>query len=273
MRIAYINKSDTATIAASSEAAGLVASNLKTNYKTEIWRSTGTSATLTVVWPAGKQVSVVSLPFCSLSSSATVRIRMYTLASDASPSYDSGVVVALPPIPLTEWPWGSTTLGVNSYAFGSKATMVKWVPVGAYEKIVIDLNDSLNPLGYIEAGRLFISSYYEFEINADLGAQAGTTDNSTQYRNDASDLLTDRSFQFKTLSFSLSSLKPLDRVQLSNILKVSALSGPVLVSLLPEYSDVQLEQDYQIYGKLTSLSAISITQIDRFSGSVELQEA
>jgi len=59
VRIAYINKSDTATITASSEAAGLVASNLKTNYKTEIWRSTGTSATLTVVWPAGKQVSVV----------------------------------------------------------------------------------------------------------------------------------------------------------------------------------------------------------------------
>jgi hypothetical protein len=197
---------------------------------------------------------------------------MYTLASGTSPSYDSGTVVALPPIPLTEWPWGSTTLGVNSYAFGSKATMVKWVPVGSYEKIVIDLDDSLNPLGFIEAGRLFISSHYEFQLNADWGAQAGVTDSSTQYRNDASDLLTDRSFQFKTLSFSLSSLKPLDRTQLSNIFKVAALSGPVLVSLLPEYTDAQLEQEYQIYGKLSNLSAISITQIDRFSGSVELQE-
>lgn len=272
MRVAYVNKSDSANLVASSAVGGLVVSNLKTNYKTEVWRSASPNATLTITWPAGKIVSVVALPFCSLSSAATVRIKAYTLSSDTNPAYDSGVVVAIPPVPLTEWPWGSSTLGVNSYAFGNKSTMVKWIPEGSYAKIEIILSDALNPLGYIEAGRLFISSYYEFQINADWGAQAGVTDSSTQYRNDASDLLTDRSFQFKTLSFSLSSLKPLDRNQLSNIFKVAALSGPVLVSLLPEYTDAQLEQEYQIYGKLSNLSAISITQIDRFSGSVELQE-
>lgn len=273
MRVAYVNKSDSANLVASSAVGGLVVSNLKTNYKTEVWRSASSNATLTITWPAGKIVSVVALPFCSLSSAAKVRIKAYTLSSDTNPVYDSGAVVAIPPVPLTEWPWGSSTLGVNSYAFGNKSTMVKWIPEGSYGKIEIILNDELNPLGYIEVGRLFVSSYYEFQINADWGAQTGITDSSTQYRNDASDLLTDRGFQYKTLSFSLSSLKAADRFQLSNILKASALSGPILVSLLPEYSDVQLEQDYQIYGKLTNLSSISITQIDKFSGSIELQEA
>jgi NADH:ubiquinone oxidoreductase subunit 5 (subunit L)/multisubunit Na+/H+ antiporter MnhA subunit len=51
--------------------------------------------------------------------------------------------------------------------------ILKQIPhaVGSYEKIVIDLDDSLNPLGFIEAGRLFISSHYEFQLNADWGAR------------------------------------------------------------------------------------------------------
>ena len=272
MRIAYVNKSDTATLTASSKAGSLIVDNLKSTYKSEVWRSVGGSATLEIKQPEGKQISVISLPFCSLSSAATVRITAFTNSADVIPAYDSGIIVAIPPMALTEWPWGSTTLGVNSYAYGLKATMVKWIPVGAYKKIVIELDDALNPLGYIEAGRLFCSSYYEFEINADFGSTSGTTDNSTFYRNDSSDLLTDRGITFKTLSVSLSSMRQADRTFFSNILKMSSSSFPVLLSIFPENTDSVLEEEHQIYGKLTRPSTIAITNIDRYAGSLELEE-
>ena len=272
MRIAYVNKSDKGTLTASSSAGSLVAANLKTVYKSQVWRSTGTSATLTVVWGEGVQVGVVALPFSSLSASATVRITGFTAAADVTPSYDSGTVVAIPPIPFTEWPWGEVPLGVNSYAIGNTAMMVKWLPIGSFEKIVIEINDALNPLGYIEAGRLFVSSYYEFQNNADFGSAVSTVDNSKTYRNDASDLLTERGVVFKTLSIPLSSMHQQDRVFLSNILKMSSASYPVLVSIFPDDDDPNLEQEYQIYGKLTKSSAISITNIDRYATSVDIEE-
>lgn len=273
MRVAYINKSDEATLEASSIAGTLVVDNLKSNYKTEVWRSVGKTAIITATWPTGKQISVVALPFCSLSSSSTIKIRCFTLASDIVPAYDSGVGLALPPIPLTEWPWGSTTLGVNSYAFGAKSTLVKWIPVGSYEKIIIDLDDSLNTINYIEAGRLFISSHYEFVINADFGATAGIQDTSNTYRNESSDLLTDRGSVYKTMDISLSSMRNQDRTFLSNILKKSSKSFPVLLSIFPENTDAVLEQEHQIYGKLTNTSAIAINNIDRYAGSITLEEA
>ena len=271
MRVAYVNKSDDATLTASTTAGGLSVTNLQTVYKSEIWRSTTDTATLTVAWPTGKQVSVVCIPFSSLSSAAEVRIRCYTNAADASPIYDSGYVVAVPPITLGDFGWGSVELGVNAYAYGVTSTMVQWVPVGSYEKIVIDLDDSLNPLGYIEAGRLFVSSYYEFINNADFGSSVTTEDNSTSFRNDSSDLLTERGIIFRKLSLSLSSMREQDRVNLSNILKRSSSFYPVLVSIFPEDANAVLEQEYQIYGKLSKSSSIAISNIDRYASSIDIE--
>lgn len=272
MRLAYVNKSDTAVLTASSTSGSLSVDNLKSHYKSEVWRSTSTTASIEIQWVGGKQISVVALPFCSLSSSAMVRVTAFTNAGDLVPAFDSGSVVAIPPIALTEWPWGSSTLGVNSYAYGMKSVMVKWIPVGSYEKIVIEIDDSLNPLGYIEAGRLFCSSHYEFNTNPDFGASTGLTDNSTFYRNDASDLLTDRGITFKTMTLQLSSMRQADRTFFSNILKMSSSSFPVLLSVFPENPDSILEQEHQIYGKITRTSSIAINNIDRYSGDVEMEE-
>lgn len=273
MRVAYVNKSDTATLTASSQAGSLVVSNLKTIYKSQVWRSTANTASITITWPAGNQVSVVSLPFSSLSSAATVRITCFTNASDSVPAYDSGIEVAIPPIPLTVWPWGSVPLGVNSYVMGQTSTMVKWVPVGSYEKIVIELDDSLNTLGYIEAGRLFVSNHYEFVNNASFGSSVSMIDDSRNFRNDAKDLITDRGIVYKTMSVSLDAMRQADRTFLSNILKMSSASFPVLLSIFPENEDKVLEQEYQIYGKLTKSSAIAIANFDRYTTNVELEEA
>lgn len=271
MRVAYINKSDSAALVSDSTAGTLVVSNLQNIYKSKVWRASGTSASITCTWTTGKLVSIVSMPFCSLSSSATARIQAFTNAGDSVAVYDSGFVVAIPPVALTSWPWGSVPLGVNAYSYGIYSTLVKYIPLGSYEKIIISLDDPLNTLGYIEAGRLFISDYYEFNINAEYGASSGNIDTSTQYRNDASDLLTDRGIVAKTLSLSLAYMDKQDREQFSSIVKSASISSPVFVSVFPESTDKLLEQEYQIFGKMTKTSAITIENVNRYGSSLELE--
>lgn len=271
MRLAYLNKADSATLTASTSAGSLVVDNLKNIYKSKVWRSTAKTATITAQWNTAVISSVLVLPFSSLSSAATVRIRCYINASDVSPSYDSGFVVAIPPKPITEFPWGEVPIGVNGYSYGNSSMMVKYFPVNSYQKIVIDLDDTFGTLDYIEIGRLFISNYYEFKTNADFGLSKTTVDTSETYRNEASDLLTERGIMYQVMKLSLSSMRTADREFVYGVVSKATVRQPVFVSIFPENEDSQLEQEYQIYGKIGSQNSISILNINRFSSELELE--
>ena len=230
MRLAIVNKSDAATITASSTAGGLVAANLKTPYKTQVWRSTGVTATLTVQWGSPQIIGVVSLPYCSLSTAATVRVRGYVYSADATPDFDTGVNIAVPGPGLGVMDWGNSALGVNGYSEGNYNTCVLWVPVGSYEKLVIDIDDTYNPLGYIEAGRLFCSNYHEFRYNAEYGSNISSTDTDRQFRNEAGDLLTDRGISYKTMTVNLGMLNEVDKQTVFRAMKTAKKLKPKLLS-------------------------------------------
>ena len=61
----------------------------------------------------------------------------------------------------------------------------------------------------------------------------------------------------RSLPVDLERIVPTDRARLWNILRGSAKSGPVFISLFPEDDDPELEQAHQLYGKLASDLAIS----------------
>ena len=272
MRIALVNKSDNATLTASSQASGLVVGNLKTPYKSQVWRSTSDTATLTVEWPTGELISVVCLPFCSLSAAATIRVRAYTESSDVSPKYDSGVFVARPPVEFGDVDWGGEILGVNSYAYGEYSCCAVWIPVDSYEKLVIDINDSLNPVGYIEAGRLFCSSYYKFTANADYGSSMSLADNDTQTRTEAGDLLSDKGTVYKTVSIDMSWFPEKDKRALLGLLLSATKTKPLLVQVA-EMNDSVSNQHWTIFGKLTRNSEIVARTFDSYNSTLSIEEA
>ena len=283
MRIALVNKSDNATLTASSQAAGLVVGNLKTPYKSQVWRSAADTATLTVEWPTGELISVVCLPFCSLSAAATIRVRAYTESSDVSPKYDSGAIVAVPPVDFGDVDWGGEVLGVNayaygevlgvnSYAYGEYSCCVVWIPVDSYEKLIIDIDDSLNTAGYIEAGRLFCSSYYEFTANADYGSSMSFSDNDTQTRTEAGDLLSDKGTVYKTVSIDMSWFPEKDKRALLRLLLSATKTKPLLVQVA-EMNDSVSNQHWTIFGKLTRNSEIVARTFDSYNSTLSIEEA
>lgn len=77
LRIVSDNAIDRATLTSSSSASALMStSNLKSDRKSNVWRSVlGTTAWLAATWPSLEPISAVALPFCNLSPTATMRVR------------------------------------------------------------------------------------------------------------------------------------------------------------------------------------------------------
>lgn len=274
LRMVYDNASKRAgaVISASSTAGSLIANNLLTEDKTEVWRATSTSATLTQTYASPEIVGCVALPFCNFTSAATMRVRGYTNIADASPSFDTGAVLACPPTGLGEWGWGGLPLGVNSFIYGGGAYGVVWFTMAAVRKLVIDIVDTTNTQGYIEAACIVTGAYWTPERNAELGVEVSLQDTTENYRSEAGNLKSDTGTRHKTMTFELSVMSPADRSNFWRIIKGLGMSTPFFISMFPGSDDPELEQNHQIYGKMSSISTITAFQYQLYSAPCELEE-
>jgi hypothetical protein len=272
LRIVYDNAANrAATLVASTTAGTLAASNMLTDIKSEVWRSTSTSATITLTWNTAEVVSAVALPFCSLTSTATIRVRCYTNTADVTPATDSGTVLAAPSS-LGSSTWGTMPLGVNAYSYGGSAYADVWLTPAAVKKVVIDLVDTSNALGYVEAAKIVVGQYWSPSVNTGYGAKVGVDETTRHERSDAGDLRTDRGASYKTLTFDLGLMPATDRNQMWNIIRGNGMYKPVFVSLCPESSDTMEEQIFQIYGKMTRASGLQYQFMNQFATSLQIEE-
>lgn len=273
LRIVYQNAADdNLSLTASSTAGSLAASNLLTDIKSEVWRSTGLTESLTVTWTDARLIGCVALPFCNFTSTATIRVRGYTNVGDASPVFDTGAVPACAYAPFGLWDWGLEPLGVNAFSYGGGAYANVWISPNWVKQLTIDLVDADNAAGYIEAARLVAGSYFEPTYNADYGAEITYLDSSIQSRTDAGDLMTDVGTRARKISLNLSMMPTADRAELMKIIKGNGKSRPIYFSLFPENDDPELEQTYQIYCKLSDISAVTAPYFGAYSAPIELEE-
>lgn len=273
LRILYNNIADQASsLVASSTAGSLAASNLLTDIKSQIWRSTSTTATLTVQWSTGRMLGLVALPFCNFTSAATIRVQVYAEPTDVTPVLDTGAQLAAPYTPLGLWNWGYLPLGVNAYSYAGAAYAVIWFTITTGKKVVVTLEDATNAAGYLEASRLVMGSYWQAEVNPDWGASVNIADRTENFRNDAGDLLSDRGSIHKSVVLPLSQMTQTDRAAVFNLLRGNGLSRPLFVSVFPEDTNTQLEQEHQVYGKLAKGSSIASANYAQFATNLEIEE-
>lgn len=280
LRIVYNNAADRATVVASTTAGSLVAGNLQSNLKSEIWRSTATTATLTLTWATTETVACVALPFCNLTSSATIRVQCYTNTGDVTAVRDTGAVQACPASASYGNDYGVTGSansfirgGVNTFAFGGGAYADVWFTATPVKKIVITLTDASNPDGYIEAAKLVVGTYWTPERNVEYDSpKVSFQDDSKHERTDAGDLMTDRGVMYRKLSFDLSVMSNADRDAVWRILRSNGMYKPLFVSISPDSTDVVDEQIYMIYGKLSSMSAMQYKFLGMYATSFQIEE-
>ncbi len=270
LRIIYDNAAERATLAVSSTAGALAATYLLTEKKTDVWRSTSTSASITLTWSTAEAISAVVLPYCNLTPAATIRVRGYTAPADATPAFDTSAVLACPAATIKVRQWAGLGAGANSFAYGGGSCARIWFESAAVRKVVVDLVDSGNPDGYIEAAALVAGGYWSPVRNPDYGATLTPVDGSQNYRADSGNLMSDAGTQSMKLTMTLSQMDAADRKALLAIFRRNGIVYPMFISLMPGVADAELERDHQIYGKLSQLSGTTIANWNQYSAPIEI---
>ncbi|HEX9173859.1 MAG TPA: hypothetical protein VF861_14495 [Telluria sp.] len=268
LRIVSDNAADRAAVAASTTAGGYVAANLLVDLKSNWHRATGTSVTYTVTWSAAETISCVAIPYCNLSPTATMRVRLYA-ADGVSVVYDSTAVSACPAPALRPRGW-TAAQAASAYANGGGACARHWFAPRSAFKLVLDLVDVNNLQGYIEAARLVVGAYWSPAYN-DFGASVTNVDSTTHYRTGAGDLVSDAGTVHRRVPVELSRMAAADRAKMAAILRDSR-AYPIFLSLLPGVADFDLERDYTVYGKRTRDSDVTMQFALAYSTSIEIEE-
>jgi hypothetical protein len=160
----------------------------------------------------------------------------------------------------------------SAYAFGGGATARFWLdaPVNIYG-LSVDIVDPDNLTGAIEAAYLVAGPYWESATNFDYGASAQLVDSSKSERNDAGDLITDAGTVSTRLSIPFSKLSPADRATLWDILRAGGTRYPSFISMFPGHTDLALERDHQVYGKMVQLPVMALPFFNLASATVEVE--
>lgn len=263
-------------LTASTEAGNLTAANLLTDIKSQIWRSTATSAQLTVTWTNLRTIKAVILPHTNLTNAATMRVRGYANTSDvvgvATPVFDTTALTCCAVTSSAAMGWDLNVPGVANFAYGGGVYAGLFFTGGSVRKLYIELVDSGSVAGYLEAARLVTGDYWEPTYNADWGIKLGYKDDSTHSRTDSGDLITDIKPRAKTLTFDLGDMVPADREGLMRIVRSNGLPAPIFISVFPGDTDKNKEQDYQIYGKLSQISELTLQRFSSYTVSITIEE-
>lgn len=268
LRLLTKNIADTATISVPSTVSGMPASNLKTDIKGEVCRILGSTASITLEWPALETVGVVAIPISNLGPSSTIRLRAYLDAGGTTLLEDTGEKFAAPGSILENWDF-SQGLNVNAFTDGIGAfTSCYFSSQVACRKLVIDIN---NPDGtFIDIPRLVVGGYQGVQYNADYGATIGTLDMTKNSRAASGDIKTDWGPKSNLLQFDLSWVSNADRERIRQMI-ARGVGSYIFMSLFPENPDPVLERDYCIYGKPVQPGSMSFSNYNLHSTNIQIE--
>ena len=253
-RIRFIHDfvSDAATLTASSTAAALVAANMQRSKKAAVWRSMGTTATVTARWSAAVEVDSFALGWSNLTPGATITIRLFALADDADPVRVVGA---------------ATDADIGAGVAQAQA----WFSKISIEKAEIEFSDESNAEGFIEISRLALGRYYEMAYNPRYGSMLGFVDRSKSSRAESGDVRIDWQGAYRTLNIDFGFIRATDAEFLSR-LAVRRRSLPMFVSVFPSLPGLK-GAAYAFFAVLSGgTQSLSYLAPNAWSGSVTLEE-
>ncbi|WP_323142708.1 phage head spike fiber domain-containing protein [Massilia phyllosphaerae] len=189
---------------------------------------------------------------------------------DAWQSYDcdTGLVPACPApaIQLEGW---TAAQSASAYAYGGGAYARAWFPETQFRAFAIDLVDTNNLQGYIEASKLVIGRYWSPPYGL-TSVSATDVDATTHYSTAAGDLPSRASTISKEISIEMSALAPADRARLASILRASR-AYPIFVSVRTGDPDLDAERAHTVLGKRMGDSEVALQAAERYGSKVTVR--
>lgn len=263
-----------ATLVASTTSGALAASNLLTDIKSQVWRATGATATLTATWASGETIACAILAHCNLSPTATIRVQLYdattlgNLLLDTNVLQPGALACPAPAIVLEGW---TAAAASSAYAYGGGSYARIWFAATAgVKRMVVTITDTASLQGYIEAARLIAGPVWTSRYGAS-GASMTTMDAAEITYSGAGDQMAKAKPTRRRVPVDMSLLEADDRTALVNILRNSR-AIPILMSVFPGNADLELERDHMVYGRRADDSDVAIQFAGAYATKIDVVE-
>lgn len=269
---------DASSISADSEVATLPVENLQDRQLVKVYRSdAATTIEIDVDFGQGRIVDFVALIRHNISQTGTIRWRLSNVSDFASTVYDSGNVDAWPVVEeFGTLPWGVFSWGgflnpevAANYTISSFDVLDS--PVQA-RYLRINIIDSSNADGYIEAGRLICGPSYRPSTNYGFGAEFEFVDESRIVKSRGGQTFVDEVERFRRARFELLNLPEAEIFSnvFNNIDRLRGVAKDILVIPQPDDPSTWITQN--IYGRLVSTQPIVNRALEYYGRALEIEE-
>jgi hypothetical protein len=277
--LGFPNRADAGTYSAGSWLPALPAANLGTREQWQVARSTdATVASTRFQVDLGRVTNLRAFALANhnMSRDATWRVQLGT-APGATDVYDSGNQPAWAlafDSDMLEWESASFWEGAiddptdyQGYPYLAVHALPSWVNA---RYLTISIDDTANPAGYVQIGRLFAGGGFQPKYDADYGLQDSWVDGTVITETDSGHALADVKRRRRAVSFVLGVVTQTDADVIHEIQRRQGIWGEVLY--LPDPSDQVLCQRYGMLGRLAELSPIDYPYYNLRSAAFSIKE-
>lgn len=274
LRLVSTNAVDTATLTSSDFTATLPVTNLQLEGRARVARTTNATGTKTINgnFSGTTLCSALVLYGHNLSGTATWRLRLYSGTNQTGTVvYDSTTLQ-----PQTVVGWGAFQWGVESwgsYIFRDwEQPFYSLFFTDTYAlSFRLELVDTVNPAGYLQASRLIIGRYLTPYFNASYGLSLYWDTSSVQRRTLGGSVRTDRRATYRRLRFDLEALAAGERALWLDLARSVSLHREMFVSVYPGLGG-ELERDHSMLCKFGQVPSSSLPMPERWTMQFEFVE-
>jgi hypothetical protein len=261
LRIAYVNRADTATLTANPVVESTMpVTYLQNDSRGYVMRSTSTTAQeIKGEWGGtGYTLGCCSLYRHNLITNDTWRLQLYSDTTWTTSVYDSGTIDAFSDNTFDDWDF--------------EFSVMWFTAVSGVKSFKLTITSSTNPDGYVEASRLFLGAYTEAEYNPKYGMSLGYESSANVVRSDGGSLYGGAKSRWRTLSFDIEITSESQRATWAEIGRFCGIDKTVLVSVYPGNATAALERDYTLLGKFEKSPEQVASSFNLFDHSIKLLE-
>lgn len=235
----------TASLTASTTAAGYSVNNLKNDKKSSVWRSTTITGQVITAIFSNSSCSAVGIAFANLIANSTIRVQFFTDTGGVTQVADSGVITVASVHPP---PSGFTSNNSSSFAYGGGNNF--FVDLGAtytIRRIDVTLN---NPGGgtdaFIDVCRI-VAGVADSVRGMLYGASVKMDDETSLNMTESGDVIVNRLPSRKIIDATVALIDS-EIPKMMGIIRRVGAHTPVFVAGAESYTDDPSRSDFRCYG-------------------------
>jgi hypothetical protein len=249
----------TSTLTSSDFAAALPVTNLQTEGRGKVARTSNATGTKTINGNllAAASINCAVLYRHNLRYNGTWRLQLYSAANQTTQVYDSAATNAYTSGLFTGWDAGFSVMYFTT--------------VASVLSFRVELADGSHPSGYLEAKRLLLGSYFEPGVNVEYPLALRWKDDSVQRRTMGSSVRTDARAKYRCLTGGMGRITDAERDTLTDQLRDVGLSKEIFVSAFPGATGTK-ERDYALLGKFPTMPQMRHHEYNNHRVDFEVEE-